>query len=110
MKNRMIITICIVVLVLILVLVMMFSGKNQFTNYNGIINESSENSSYVNAYCTNDADCVPASCCHSKSCVVKSGAPDCKRIFCTQECSANTLDCGQGSCACVNNKCLAVFK
>lgn len=110
MKNKRIIAICIVVMVIILVSVLVFSGKNQFTNYNGIINDSRENSSYANDYCLNDADCVPAFCCHPNACVVKSGAPNCGRIFCTQECAANTLDCGQGSCSCVNNKCLAVFK
>jgi len=61
-------------------------------------------------YCDVDSDCVPASCCHPKSCVVKSSAPKCGRIFCTQECSSNSMDCGQGSCACVKNKCGAVFK
>lgn len=59
-----------------------------------------------NSGCSADADCVPSSCCHSSSCVSKNNAPDCSGMFCTQVCTAGTLDCG-GSCACVNKKCVA---
>lgn len=61
-------------------------------------------------YCESDADCVPASCCHPFSCVNAGAAPDCSGVFCTQECRPGSLDCGQGSCSCVNNKCGAVFE
>jgi len=55
--------------------------------------------------CKVDSDCVPSSCCHATSCISSSNAPKCSGIFCTQECVPNTLDCGQGSCACVQGKC-----
>ena len=56
-------------------------------------------------YCAFDSDCVPASCCHPSSCVTKEQAPNCKGIMCSQVCEPGTLDCGQGSCICENNKC-----
>jgi putative hemolysin len=55
--------------------------------------------------CNTDDNCVPASCCHADSCVPKQNALNCSRVFCTQVCIKNTLDCGQGHCGCVNNKC-----
>ena len=55
--------------------------------------------------CTSDSDCVPAGCCHPSSCVSADNAPICGRVFCTSECQEGTLDCGQGSCQCINNKC-----
>ncbi len=58
-------------------------------------------------YCEKDSDCVPAQCCHPTSCVNKNYAPDCSGIFCTMECKPDTLDCGQGKCVCINNKCEA---
>ncbi len=54
-------------------------------------------------------ECVPAACCHSTSCVPADKAPDCSDLFCTQECVPGTLDCQQGSCQTVNEKCEAVF-
>jgi len=57
--------------------------------------------------CESDSDCVQDSCCHAKSCTNKENAPLCKGIMCTQVCEAGTLDCRQGSCKCVNNKCTA---
>jgi hypothetical protein len=59
--------------------------------------------------CLTDADCIPASCCHPNSCVSKDKRPDCKGIFCTMECRPGTLDCGQGICRCIDNKCEAEF-
>ena len=59
--------------------------------------------------CLTDADCVRATCCHPDSCVAREAAPDCSGIACTKNCEAGTLDCGQGVCSCVNNKCAAVF-
>src|SRR3989338_4372611 len=60
--------------------------------------------------CYSDSDCVPAQACHPSSCVIKSQAPNSSGIFCTQECAPGTLDCGQGSCECINKKCGAVFR
>ncbi len=60
--------------------------------------------------CANDLECTLALCCHASICVPLSEKPDCKGIYCTQVCEPGTLDCGQGSCNCVNNKCKAVFR
>ena len=59
--------------------------------------------------CNSDSDCVPASCCHPSSCVNINFKPDCTGIRCTMECAPETMDCGQGSCVCKNNKCEAVI-
>lgn len=61
-------------------------------------------------FCASDLECVPASCCHAISCVSIKSKPNCIGVFCTAVCEPGTLDCGQGSCNCVNNKCKAVFK
>lgn len=60
-------------------------------------------------YCESNADCVQAACCHANSCVNVNSKPDCSGFFCTQVCEEGTLDCGQGSCLCQNNRCKAVF-
>jgi len=60
--------------------------------------------------CSKDSDCVPASCCHSDSCVPAGEAPNCEGMMCSMECKPETLDCGQGSCKCIDNKCKAVLK
>ena len=57
--------------------------------------------------CIANADCVPATCCHAAECVSKAKAPNCEGIFCSMECRPYTMDCGQGRCACENNKCIA---
>jgi len=62
------------------------------------------------AECSKDSECVPAACCHSDSCVPASEAPSCEGIMCTMECMPDTMDCGQGSCKCIDNKCKAVLK
>ncbi|MBW3019573.1 hypothetical protein KY329_05310 [Candidatus Woesearchaeota archaeon] len=54
--------------------------------------------------CFSDSDCVPATCCHSSWCTIKSAAPNCAGTVCTENCEPGTLDCG-GSCACVDGKC-----
>lgn len=59
--------------------------------------------------CTADSDCAPISCCHANSCIQKDKAPDCSGTFCTLECAPNTLDCNQGSCSCINDKCQVAF-
>lgn len=60
-----------------------------------------------NLECTEDADCVPATCCHPKGCVNIENKPDCSGIMCTMECAPGTMDCGQGRCVCSTNKCVA---
>jgi hypothetical protein len=59
--------------------------------------------------CTSDSECVPKNCCHPDSCVPSSQGPVCDGVICTLSCEPGTLDCGQGSCGCVNSKCEAVF-
>lgn len=59
------------------------------------------------ADCRSDSDCVPARCCHPTACVPKSQNPDCKGMFCTQDCRPGTLDCG-GRCACEDARCVAL--
>lgn len=54
--------------------------------------------------CSVDSDCVPAACCHASSCINQKYKTVCN-LLCTQECKPNTLDCGQGSCKCVEGKC-----
>jgi len=68
------------------------------------------NGENIEKECALDADCVPASCCHPTSCTSKENAPNCTGMFCTQECAPSTLDCGQGKCECLNNKCTAIIK
>jgi len=53
--------------------------------------------------------CVPASCCHSKSCVWESERPDCGERFCTMSCEPETMDCGQGHCEVVDGSCEVVW-
>jgi len=57
--------------------------------------------------CRKNNDCVAATCCHADSCVAKENAPDCEGVFCSMECKPYTMDCGQGSCICEKNKCVA---
>ena len=66
--------------------------------------------SVVPKECLEDSDCVPAQCCHPTICVPKDQAPNCQNILCSQECKANTMDCGQGYCECQSNVCTAVIK
>lgn len=61
--------------------------------------------------CSSDNDCVPENVCHPKTCVLKPGSPDENPgMICTAVCEPGSLDCGQGSCECINKKCEAVFK
>jgi hypothetical protein len=55
--------------------------------------------------CLSDSDCIPSSCCHSASCMPRSNFSKCASVMCTTDCRPDTMDCGQGSCVCVNNKC-----
>jgi hypothetical protein len=55
------------------------------------------------ADCTRDADCVPAECCHPSRCTAAGAKQPCN-LMCTASCEG-PLDCGAGSCGCVNKKC-----
>ena len=57
--------------------------------------------------CRTNDDCAAATCCHADSCVAKENAPNCSEVSCSMECKPYTMDCGQGSCVCENNKCVA---
>ncbi|NMB78387.1 MAG: hypothetical protein GYA23_04760 [Methanomicrobiales archaeon] len=57
--------------------------------------------------CTDAADCVPADCCHPRSCVNKAAQKSCTGIACTESCEG-PLDCGAGSCGCVQGTCSVV--
>lgn len=61
----------------------------------------------IGSECVTDLDCVPKECCHPTTCVVSGSQENCATVLCTAECSPGTLDCGQGSCLCVNGKCNA---
>ncbi len=58
-------------------------------------------------YCSVDADCVPATCCHPGSCVSRELAPQCQDAACTLQCVPGTMDCNGGSCVCNKNFCVA---
>ena len=117
MKKRMLIgLIVIIVLIAILsALIGYFVSKGIAENLEGSDDsggsENSGNSEIpLELYCESDRDCVPSSCCHATSCVASGYQQDCSGMFCTQECSPGTMDCGQGSCLCQNNRCKAVFR
>lgn len=57
--------------------------------------------------CTTDLDCVPSTCCHARACTMRSRAPRCAEVHCTEVCEADTMDCGAGACACVRGVCAA---
>jgi len=63
-----------------------------------------------NIQCTQDSDCVAATCCHATTVVNKDNAPNCREAICTASCEPDTLDCGQGQIRCVNNQCGVVFE
>ena len=92
------------IIVIAIVIVLLLFGVYQFIAIRNTFAPSETNE------CVTDADCVKADCCHSTACVSADKAPNCSGVFCTQVCSPGTLDCGQGSCNCVNNRCQARFK
>ena len=59
--------------------------------------------------CVSNSDCAPSNCCHSDACGPIGDSPSCEDVFCSQECKPGTLDCGQGSCQCLNSKCEVVL-
>ncbi len=60
--------------------------------------------------CTQDTDCVPATCCHAADSVNKEHGPNCVGQLCTLDCEPNTIDCGQGKIKCVENQCKVELK
>lgn len=59
--------------------------------------------------CQSDADCVPMECCHPTQCINNAYKEDCSNIGCSAVCEG-PLDCGAGSCGCVNNLCAVIPK
>jgi len=56
--------------------------------------------------CETDDDCVPEQCCHPTSCINEKYKTACSTA-CTDSCEG-PIDCGAGSCKCVNNNCTVV--
>ena len=56
--------------------------------------------------CTTNEDCVPAQCCHPTSCTSRPAKQPCN-MMCTMICEG-PIDCGAGSCGCVNGRCSVV--
>lgn len=73
-----------------------------------IVKNNKETNTGIIAECSADSDCVAVCGCHPERCIPtikqKEKCPD---IFCTQVCSGS-LDCGAGSCGCVEGKCLVI--
>ncbi len=61
-------------------------------------------------YCTSDSDCIPEQCCHPDSCVNKKFEQDCSGTACTAECRKGTMDCGCGKCACIDGRCMVLWR
>jgi len=91
-----------IIFVFVIILIILTGSALYFKYKPSIINPPSSPD-----YCSQDSDCVPSSCCHPDSCTLKINEPQCNKVACTMSCEPKTLDCGQGSCTCVNNKCLA---
>jgi len=58
--------------------------------------------------CESDSDCAGAECCHPTSCINKAYKEACN-LGCTAVCEG-PLDCGAGSCGCVNHECIVISK
>jgi len=69
---------------------------------------SQSNDVPANTWCTQDSDCVPAGCCHPTSCINSAYKGVCN-LLCTMSCEG-PLDCGAGSCDCIQNSCAVVPK
>ena len=91
---------------LILGLIFIVLGISLFV-FSGYDTPVDANTPDENSTCISDSDCIPASCCHPTSCTNKINIPKCENMICTQSCES-ILDCGAGSCKCVNNNCEAV--
>lgn len=57
--------------------------------------------------CMVDGDCVPAECCHPAGCINRVAQKSCESAICTASCQG-PLDCGAGSCGCVQGTCTIV--
>jgi|TARA_B100002003_G_C14060235_1_gene510411 hypothetical protein len=90
------------VLVLTSIILLSCSNIDNSQTDNDIINQET-------LTCEVNEDCVPKGCCHPDSCVNQDYKSDCFRIACSENCAPDSLDCGQGSCQCINNQCEAVF-
>ena len=91
-----------VAVLLIIALLFAFADKKTGTEQQ---NKTAQNKDV----CFSDADCVKDSCCHASGCIAIGKAPKCEGVLCSQECAPETLDCGQGSCRCANNRCEVSF-
>jgi hypothetical protein len=89
----------IVMIIILLVIGFFLFTKNYYSS------EETEQISNDSIECKTNTDCVPDSCCHPKGCIAIENKPDCQGVFCTMSCEPDTLDCGQGSCNCINGKC-----
>ncbi|MCU0653308.1 MAG: hypothetical protein MUD10_03560 [Candidatus Pacebacteria bacterium] len=58
------------------------------------------------ASCKTSDDCVAATCCHPNACINANYKTVCNEL-CTQVCSG-PLDCGTGSCQCIDSQCKIV--
>ncbi|HSA38296.1 MAG TPA: hypothetical protein P5013_05310 [Methanoregula sp.] len=58
------------------------------------------------AECNDASDCIPAECCSSSRCIPKVAQRVCS-MMCTASCEG-PLDCGAGTCGCVNRTCSLV--
>lgn len=94
-------------LILIIVILVLVMGGVVLKVFLSADEGANENSKYLS--CQTDSDCVPKESCHPKTCINKEFAQDSSGSICTAVCEPESLDCGQGSCLCVNNKCNAVF-
>lgn len=100
-------------IIYLLLLNFVLAGVMLYLDYSngGIFHKSTKGEFIIKeTYCTSNSDCVPDNCCHASSCVNKNNAPKCTGILCSQVCVPGTLDCNQGSCGCVKNKCTSIFK
>jgi len=85
----------IIILIIILIAVIYFIIKNKKTDI------------AVETECSVDDDCVAVCGCHPEQCIPTKQKAECPSVFCTQVCSG-PLDCGAGSCGCVESKCQVV--
>src|SRR3989344_4188182 len=92
----------IIVLIIVIAIAFYFSNKDAVDSNGENLNN---NQTDTKLYCNSDLDCVPAGCCHPNSCVNVDYAPSCSGIICSLVCQPESLDCGQGSCNCISNRC-----
>ena len=66
--------------------------------------EVEQNNSLIDKLsCNSDSECVADGCCHSSSFVNSNYKPNCEGYVCTLSCEPGTMDCGQGSCKCIES-------